>query len=247
MPNIGTRFQPGTGQDIPGKGSANGSGPTGPQGPVKLMNFRVPKSPLGQSAIAPRSLLESPGSGGAGLNGLIQQLMRGIAPQASTPGVVAPPQAPVSSAPSPVSQAPPIFTVPPRTPGVPGPILQPMPGPPPLADAPGREEIDEPPPLFEIPRVPQRPEPAPQPQREVPQESAPPSPPRVIPGDQGPQPPVDAPSAPPSPPIEVPPQPDAPPIDLAPLPVGNDTQSLFDEPMDWFDLKRRMAQGGYDF
>lgn len=275
--SIGWNFQPGaTRGDIPANGKPNGTGGGAlPQGPAKLLTYRLTKSPLGQSAIAPRSLLESPGAGGA-TNQLIRQLMRGMAPPMSQPGVVGPPpQMPSASAPpvsGPSSPAPsvvgpqPVMGIPPQ-PGRPRPVLQPLPGLPDFAPSPKEDVTPEP--LFEVPRQPGGPPisaapfpslpsvPAP-PQLEVPLEPSPGTPPHIgFSPDPPPPPPPPSPQQPePEPPAA--PEPERPSIpeykqetlppafELAPLPTGNDTQSLFDDGgMDWHALKRLFAGGDY--
>lgn len=75
---LGFSYQPGQADTIPMSGSIGGQGGTAPQSPAKILSLRLPKN-LGQSPVAARQLLSSPGAGGD-LNAIIMALMRSVQP-----------------------------------------------------------------------------------------------------------------------------------------------------------------------
>jgi hypothetical protein len=82
-PGIGYSFQPGVDTVNMEQGGRPGGQAASPQQAVKILNVRLPKSPLGGSSIAPRQLLESAGAAGmpgAALNQLLTALARLMQP-----------------------------------------------------------------------------------------------------------------------------------------------------------------------
>lgn len=91
MPDLGLRYQPGAQPMQTMRMGGQPQGGTDVQSPAKILSLRVPKGPLGPSALAPRALLTAQGSAGAGSNGLnalIQALMRAYTPQATPQGTL---------------------------------------------------------------------------------------------------------------------------------------------------------------
>lgn len=107
--NIGYSFQPSP-QDVRVSGNGRNGGPRiGPQEAVRMFSLRIPKAPLGQSPIAPRALLESPGGAGMPiLNQVLAALAQAFAP-AHQAGV---PSSPVATSPAARPSPPPSVNVP---------------------------------------------------------------------------------------------------------------------------------------
>lgn len=124
--NLGYQFAPGA----DARGTQNQGQPQrrglSPQSAVRLLQLRVPERPAA-SAIAPQALLQSPGAGGLGgdgLAGIIKALAGRAAPPPMAPPPMVPPQMGAAAAPSQQLPIPPQATAasappPPRiTPGV---------------------------------------------------------------------------------------------------------------------------------
>lgn len=107
-PGIGYRFQPGI-QDtqLNGDDGAGRASGLSPQQAVEIRSLRIPDRPS-PTAIAPLALLNSPGGGAAGAQGLdslIAALMQVFQPQAAQAGPQAPPLPTAQpTAPPPVDQ-----------------------------------------------------------------------------------------------------------------------------------------------